>query len=551
MHGLMMDTPLLISTLIRFAARYHGDTEIVTRTVEGPIHRYTYRDSYGRIQRLANALARLGVKPGDRIATLAWNTHRHFEIYYAVSGTGAVLHTINPRLFADQIRYIVNHAEDRYVFTDLTFVPLLEALAAALPKVKGYVIMTDQAHMPAAIKLPNALCYEDLLNAEADSFEWPTFDEHTAASLCYTSGTVGNPKGALYSHRSTLLHTFAICMTDGFGLSTNAVCLPVVPMFHVNAWGIPYGAAMTGAKLVMPGPRLDGESVCELLETEQVTMTAGVPTVWLMLLNYLKQSGRRPKHLKEILVGGSAVPLAMIQAFENDFGYRMIHAWGMTEMSPVGTCGRLKQKMLTLPVDQRHAIQAKQGRAICNVELKIVGADGRPLPHDGKSFGELLVRGPWVISAYYNDEAATRDAFDDEGWFRTGDVATIDSEGYMQIVDRAKDVIKSGGEWISSIDIENKAVAHPDVAEAAVIGVAHPKWDERPILIVVRKPGTSPTREDILGFLRGQVANWCLPDDVVFVEQLPHTATGKVSKRDLRQQLKDYRLPAATRQAAG
>src|SRR5690606_13730262 len=382
MFGQMMDTPLLISTLIRFAARYHGDAEIVTRTVEGPIHRYTYRDAHARAQRLANALTRLGIKRGDRIGTLAWNTYRHFELYYGVSGMGAVLHTINPRLFGDQIRYIVNHADDRYIFADLTFVPLIEALAPALPNVKGYVVMTDRAHMPET-KLANVLCYEELLEAESDSFDWPEFDERTAASLCYTSGTVGNPKGALYSHRSTLLHTYSICMTDGFGLSTNAVVLPVVPMFHVNAWGVPYGAAMTGAKLVLPGARLDGESVCELLETEQVTMTAGVPTVWLMLLDYLRRSGKRPKHLKEILVGGSAVPLAMIQAFESEFGYKMIHAWGMTEMSPVGTCGRLKRKMLDLPVEERHAIQVKQGRAICNVDLKIVGSDGKPLPHDG------------------------------------------------------------------------------------------------------------------------------------------------------------------------
>jgi 3-(methylthio)propionyl---CoA ligase len=549
MYGMMMDTPLLISSLIKFAAQYHGDAEIVTRTVEGPIHRYTYRDAHGRAQRLANALTRLGVKHGDRVATLAWNTHRHFELYYGVSGMGAVLHTINPRLFADQIRYIVNHASDRFIFADLSFVPILEALAPALPKVEGYVIMTDREHMPAT-KLEGALCYEELINAESDSFDWPEFDEKTAASLCYTSGTVGNPKGALYSHRSTIIHTYTICMTDGFGLSTNAVCLPVVPMFHVNAWGIPYGAAATGTKLVMPGAKLDGESVCELLESEKVTMTAGVPTVWLMLQNYLKQSGKRPKYLKEILVGGAAVPLPMIQAFENDFGYRMIHAWGMTEMSPVGTCGRLKPKMNDLPVDQRQAIQAKQGRAIWNVDLKIVDASGRSLPHDGTSFGELLVRGPWVINAYFNDPAASKDAFDDEGWFRTGDVATIDAEGYMQIVDRAKDVVKSGGEWISSIDIENKAMGHPDVAEAAVIGVPHPKWDERPILVVVKKPGTSPTRDDILGFLKGKIANWCVPDDVVFVEQLPHTATGKLSKREIRLQLKDYRLPAETRQRA-
>jgi fatty-acyl-CoA synthase len=550
MHGMMMDSPLLISSLIKFAAQYHGEAEIVTRTVEGPIHRYTYRDAHGRAQRLANALTRLGVKHGDRVATLAWNTHRHFELYYGVSGMGAVLHTINPRLFADQIRYIVNHAADRFVFCDLTFVPIIEALAPALPKVEAYVIMTDREHMPKT-KLDGVLCYEDLINAESDSFDWPVFDELTAASLCYTSGTVGNPKGALYSHRSTILHTYAICMTDGFGLSTNAVCLPVVPMFHVNAWGIPYGACATGTKLVMPGAKLDGESVCELLETENVTMTAGVPTVWLMLQNYLKQSGKRPKALKEILVGGAAVPLPMIQAFEKDFGYRMIHAWGMTEMSPVGTCGRLKHNLQGLPVDERHLIQAKQGRAIWNVDIKIVDASGRALPHDGTSFGELLVRGPWVISAYFNDPAASKDAFDDEGWFRTGDVATIDGEGYMQIVDRAKDVVKSGGEWISSIDIENKAMGHPDIAEAAVIGVPHPKWDERPILVVVKKPGTSPSRDDILGYLKGKVANWCLPDDVVFVEQLPHTATGKLSKREIRLQLKDYRLPNESQKRAG
>jgi len=544
MRGLMMDRPLLITSLIEFAAQYHGDAEIVSRTVEGPIHRYTYRDSYARIRRLANALVRLGVKEGDRVATLAWNGYRHVELYFAISGIGAICHTINPRLFHDQLEYIVNHAADRFVFTDLTFVPLLEALAEKLPKVEGYVVMTDEAHMPET-SLANPLCYESLLAAEPERFDWPEFDETTASSLCYSSGTTGNPKAALYSHRSTVLHTFSICQAEALGLNSLDTMLPVVPMFHVNAWGIPYGCAMSGAKLVLPGANYEGAAIHELMESEEVTSAAGVPTIWFALLDYLRKSGKRFTHLKSVLVGGSALPRAMLETFERDYGVRCFHAWGMTEMSPVGTTGRPKRRIEALPEAERQAYQLKQGRAIYGVDMKIIDADGKELPRDGEAFGELVVRGPWIISAYYEDDAASRAALTDDGWFRTGDVATLDPEGHMQIVDRSKDVIKSGGEWISSIDLENTAVGHPEVAEAAVIGVPHPKWGERPLLILVPAEGGKPTREDILSFLSDKVAKWWLPDEVVFVDELPHTATGKISKIQLRERFKDYRLPAA------
>jgi fatty-acyl-CoA synthase len=541
MHGMMMDSPLLISSLIKFAAQYHGEAEIVTRTVEGPIHRYTYRDAHGRAQRLANALTRLGVKHGDRVATLAWNTHRHFELYYGVSGMGAVLHTINPRLFADQIRYIVNHAADRFVFCDLTFVPIIEALAPALPKVEAYVIMTDREHMPKT-KLDGVLCYEDLINAESDSFDWPVFDELTAASLCYTSGTVGNPKGALYSHRSTLLHTFAIALPDSLNLCARDSLLPVVPMFHVNAWGLPYAAAMVGAKLVMPGGQLDGKSLYDLFEAEKVTLSAGVPTVWQGLLAHTEANNLRFTTMNRTVIGGSACPPAMIRLFQEKYGVQVLHAWGMTEMSPVGTVGTLKAKDAALPVEQRLAVQGKQGRAVFGVDFKIVGDDGGELPWDGKAFGDLLVQGPWVIREYFKGEGGNPLR---NGWFPTGDVSTIDPAGYMQITDRSKDVIKSGGEWISSIDIENVAMSHPAVAMAACIAARHPKWDERPLLVVVKKPGAEVTREQILAHFEGKVAKWQVPDDVVFTDAIPLGATGKMLKARLREQFKDHRLPTA------
>jgi 3-(methylthio)propionyl---CoA ligase len=542
MLGLMMDAPLLITTLIRHADRHHGETEIVSKTVEGGIHRYTYRKAHARSRRLANALAALGVRPSDRVATLAWNGYRHFEIYYAVAGGGAVIHTINPRLFPDQIAYIANHAEDEYVFFDLTFLPLVEKLAPQLKSVKGFVLMTDAAHMPKQSAIPNLLCYETLLEAQNDKFEWPEFDERTAACLCYTSGTTGNPKGVLYTHRSTILHAYAAALPDALNLSARDVVLPVVPMFHVNAWGLPYSCALTGTKLVFPGPHLDGKSLHELFEAERVTMSAGVPTVWLGLLNYMKESKLKFSTLRGVVIGGSACPPAMIRSFQEDYGVNVLHAWGMTEMSPLGTVCTFKEKHLTMDKQARYAVQAKQGRAIFGVDMRIVGEDGKELPMDGKAFGDLQVRGPWVIGRYFKDEGG--DPLKD-GWFPTGDVATLDPDGYMQITDRSKDVIKSGGEWISSIDLENVAVAHPAIAEAAVIGVKHPKWDERPIVVAVKKSGQEVTKEQLLKFFEGKIAKWWMPDDVVFVKELPHTATGKLSKLTIRQQMKDYKLPAA------
>jgi acyl-CoA synthetase (AMP-forming)/AMP-acid ligase II len=542
MLGLMMDAPLLITDLIRHADRHHGETEIVSKTVEGGIHRYTYREAHRRSRRLANALAALGVKPSERVATLAWNGYRHFEIYYAVAGSGAVIHTINPRLFPDQIVYIANHAEDKYVFFDLTFLPLVEKLAPQLKSVKGFVLMTDAAHMPKQSSIPNLLCYEALLEAQNDRFEWPQLDERTAACLCYTSGTTGNPKGVLYAHRSTILHAYAAALPDALNLSARDVVLPVVPMFHVNAWGLPYSCALTGTKLVFPGPHLDGKSLYELFETERVSMSAGVPTVWLGLLNYMKESKLKFSTLKGVVIGGSACPPAMIRAFQEDYGVNVLHAWGMTEMSPLGTVCTFKEKHMTMDKEARYALQGKQGRAIFGVDMRIVGQDGKELPMDGKAFGDLQVRGPWVIQRYFKDEGG--DPLRD-GWFPTGDVATLDPDGYMQITDRSKDVIKSGGEWISSIDLENVAVAHPAIAEAAVIGVKHPKWDERPIVVAVKKQGQEVTKEDLLKFFEGKIAKWWMPDDVVFVKELPHTATGKLSKLTIRDQLKDYKLPAA------
>ncbi|MDA0369356.1 MAG: 3-(methylthio)propionyl-CoA ligase [Proteobacteria bacterium] len=542
LQGDMMDRPLLLSSLIEFAALYHGEREIVSRTAEGTIHRYNYAAAGRRVKQLANALRRLNVEEGERIGTLAWNTYRHFEIYFAVSGMGSVCHTINPRLFTDQIAYIGNHAEDRIIFVDLPFVALAEQLAPQLPLVRAFVVMTDRAHMPET-SLPGALCYEDLLTAESEVLEWPTFDENTAAALCYTSGTTGDPKGVLYSHRSTMLHSFASCMGDVLGIRARDSILVVVPMFHVNAWGIPYCAAMTGAKLVFPGAALDGASVHELMESEAVTLSAGVPTVWLLLLQYLRDTGNSLPHLERVVCGGSAAPRAMIQEFEEVHDVRLLHAWGMTEMNPVGVVNTPKPVLEALEGDAKLDLMAKQGRAIFGVDLKIVDDSGQELARDGKAFGALKVRGPWVARRYFQRDDDP--AFDSDGWFSTGDVCTIDPDGFIQIVDRTKDVIKSGGEWISSIELENIAVGHPAVAEACVIGVPHPKWDERPLLVVVPSKGATPSKEDVMSVFAGKVAKWWLPDDVVFTDELPHTATGKLLKTELRQRYKDYKLPSA------
>jgi len=537
--GQMMSAPLLISSIIKHAARYYGSTEIVSRRTEGDLHRYTYRDCELRARKVALALEALGVAQGERVGTLAWNGYRHLEIYYGVSGMGAVCHTINPRLFPEQIAYIVNHADDQFIFFDATFLPLVEGVAPHCPNVKGWVMMTDRAHMPAESKI-DLLCYEDLIDAHDGAYEWPEFDENQASSLCYTSGTTGNPKGALYSHRSTVLHSYASALPDALGCSAKDVILPVVPMFHVNAWGLPYSVPLVGAKLVFPGARLDGASLYELFEQEGVTFSAGVPTVWLGLLQYVQANKLKFSTFRRTVIGGSAAPPAMIRTLEA-FDVEVIHAWGMTEMSPLGTSCKLLARHKDLPEDARHKILEKQGRVIYGVDMKIVDGEGQELPWDGKAFGDLLVRGPWVIDHYYrNDSNPLID-----GWFPTGDVATIDEEGYMQITDRSKDVIKSGGEWISSIDVENVAAAHPAVHMAACISAYHPKWDERPLLVVVKRPGMDVTREELLGFFEGKVAKWWIPDDVAFVTEIPLTATGKMQKLRLREQFKEYKLPGA------
>ncbi len=525
MQGLMMDRPLLVSGLIEHAERFHGGTEIVSKTVEGAVHRYGYRDAHSRAKRVAKALRSLGVGMHDRVGTLAWNSYRHFEIYYGVAGSGAVIHTINPRLFPDQIVYIANHAEDKVVFYDTTFQPLVDKLRPQVKTVQHWIAMDHH--------------YEALLEKHDDHYEWPSFDERTAVCLCYTSGTTGNPKGALYSHRSTMIHAYAAALPDTLGLSAREVVLPVVPMFHVNAWSLPYSCAMVGAKMVFPGPHLDGRNLHGLFEQEEVTMSAGVPTVWLGLLGYMKEKKLRFSTLKRVVIGGSACPPAMIKTFQDEYGVQVLHAWGMTEMSPLGTAGTFLAKHLKLPKEQRDAWQNKQGRTIYGVDMRIVDENGKELPWDGKAFGNLQVRGPWVIKGYFKGEGGNpiRD-----GWFPTGDVATIDPDGTLHITDRSKDVIKSGGEWISSIDLENIAIEHPAIAEAAVIGVHHPKWDERPIVIAVKKPGQEISRDELLRFYEGKIAKWWMPDDVVFVPELPHTATGKLSKLTLRQQFKDYRL---------
>lgn len=542
MKGLMQDWPLRVTTIIDHAARFHGDREIVTRTVEGPIARTTYKQVHLRSRKVAQALTKLGVKEGDIVATMAWNTARHLEAWYGIMGMGAVCHTLNPRLFAEQLIYIINHAEDKIIFLDLTFVPILEGIADKLPNVKAYVIMTDKAHMPQT-KLPNALCFEEIVEAEDGNFKWAEVDENAACGLCYTSGTTGNPKGVLYSHRSNVIHSMAANMGDALGMKSTDAILPVVPMFHANAWGIAFAAPAVGAKIVMPGANMDGQSIFELLDREKVSVTAAVPTVWLMLLQHLEKTGAELPALNRVVIGGSAAPRSMIEVFEEKYDVKVFHAWGMTEMSPMGTLGALKAGMEDLSLEKQIDVKVKQGRAIYTVEMKITDDDGNELPSDGKAFGHLMVRGPAIAGAYLKGEGGN--ILDKDGWFDTGDVATIDPQGYMQITDRAKDVIKSGGEWISSIEIENLAVGHPKVVEAAVIGVVHPKWDERPLLIVIPKEGEEPTKDEILRYMDGKIAKWWMPDDVVFVKEIPHTATGKIQKLALREQFKDYKLPTA------
>ena len=540
MQGLMMNVPLMIASLIRHADRWHGDTEIVSRTIEGTIHRYTYRDAHVRARRLARALLRLGVREGDRVATLAWNTHRHFELYYGISGMGAVIHTVNPRLFFDQIVYIVRHAEDRFVFFDTSFAPLVAKLAPECPGVEAWIAMTDRDHLPAS-SLPNPLVYEELIGHEDDDYDWPSFDENTASSLCYTSGTTGHPKGVLFSHRSTLLHALSTAAADVNNHTARSTVLPIVPMFHVNAWGIPYSAPLVGAKLVLPGAALDGASLYELCEQEKVDCSSGVPTVWFNMIAYLRQHDLRLSTLRTTTIGGAACPAAMIRMLRDEFGIRVLHGWGMTEMSPVGTINNPKACHEGLDPDAQIALATRQGRPMFGVDLKIVDGEGRELAHDGESAGDLYVRGPFILRRYFRDEGG--DPLGADGWLPTGDVGTIDADGYLTIVDRSKDMIKSGGEWISSIELENIAIGHPAVAEAAAIGVPHPRWDERPILIVVRRAGADLDRDALLAYYDGKVARYARPDDVVFVDELPHTATGKLSKRTLRERYKDHPLP--------
>ena len=541
LRGQMMDTPLMISGILAHAAQAHGKQEIVTRTVEGPIHRYTYRDCYARTQQLAHALIALGVEPGDRIGTFAWNTYRHVELYYGISGIGAVCHTINPRLFHDQLEYIVNHAEDRFIFVDLNLVELLESLADKFPKVEGYIVMTDREHMPET-SLKNAMCYEDLLEGQPETYDWPLFDENTAAAMCYTSGTTGNPKGALFSHRSTVLHAMGLLAAGTLTMDSTTSVLPVVPMFHVQAWGQAYAAPICGAKMVMPGFRLDPASLVEMFESENVNLTLGVPTIWLGLLNHLNETGTKLPPGFVLVSGGAAAPLSMIKAYEEDHGITYVQGWGMTETSPVCAAGGEGPGFAELDEDTRYARKMKQ-RRLFGVELRILDDDHNDVAHDGEASGELVCRGPWIANGYYNDEEASKAAMTEDGWFRTGDVATIDEDSLLQITDRTKDLIKSGGEWISSIDLESVAMGHPDVEEAAAIAMPHPKWTERPMLVIVSRDGCDLTAESVRAHLDGQIAKWWMPDDIAFVDELPHTATGKVSKLQLRERFKDHKLP--------
>jgi fatty-acyl-CoA synthase len=537
---MMQDRPLLVSTLIDHAVAAHPSVEIVS-SVAGHIHRYTYVEVWRRAKQLASALAAIGVRPGDRIATLAWNDHRHLELYYGVSGMGAVLHTVNPRLDPQQIQYIIQHAEDVYVFFDVSLLPLIEALAPRLTGVKGFVAMVAREQLPPT-SLRTLICYEDLLGEHGSAFDWPIFEETSACSLCYTSGTTGVPKGVLYSHRSTLLHSYAVCAADGFALSSSDAALVVVPLFHVNAWGIPYAAAMCGSKLVLPGQRLDGANLYELMRREGVTIALGVPTVWTNLFAYVEQERLDPRkdlRLERVVIGGAAVPRAMIETFEDVWGVQVLHAWGMTETSPLGTVCRLLPKHAARSVDERRALKAKQGRPVYGVEVRIVDEDGRVAPHDGKTFGYLKVRGPWIASSYFKGGRA--DAVDAHGFFDTGDIATIDPDGYVQITDRAKDLIKSGGEWISSIALEATALGHPAIAEAAAIGMVHPKWQERPLLIVVTKVGQTIERGELLSYFAARFPKWWVPDDVVCIAAMPRGATGKLLKSVLRERFRDHR----------
>jgi fatty-acyl-CoA synthase len=547
MLGLMQDWPLTVDKILDHAQANFPRREIVTRSLEGPLSRSTYASIWRRAKQATNALKERGVTLGDRVATLAWNTERHMEVWYGAMGMGAVLHTINPRLFPEQIVWIANHAEDKIMFLDTTFVPIIEKIAGQMPSIKAYVILTDRDHLPQT-SLPGAIAYEDFIAGHDQTAAWGGFDENTACGLCYTSGTTGDPKGVLYSHRSNMLHALASNSVDCFGAGANDVVLPVVPMFHANAWAITFAAPMSGAKLVMPGAKLDGASVYELLETEKVTFTAAVPTVWLMLLNYLRETKSKLTTLRKVAIGGSAVPEAVLRAFEQDYGVEVMHAWGMTEMSPIGTIGSLLPEHRARDKESQIKAKLKQGRAMFTVDMKIVDESGQRLPQDGKAFGRLMVRGPAVSRAYFKNAGARNDkgeCLEADGFFDTGDVATIDELGVMQITDRAKDVIKSGGEWISSIDIENIAVGCEGVANAAVIGVAHPKWDERPLLIVEPKPGANPSKQQLLAFLEGKIAKWWMPDDVVQVEKIPLGATGKINKLALRETFKDYRFPGA------
>lgn len=543
MHGLMMDTSLTISLIAEHVSNFHGDREIVSVTLDNPRHRYNWREAISRSKRLANALANLGLKNGDRLATIAWNDYRHLEVYYGVGGSGYVCHTINPRLFPEQLIFIINHAEDRWIFVDPMFVPLLEKIAEHIKGVDGFVVLTDEANMPTTT-LPNVHCYETMVAAESPDYDWPDLDENSASALCYTSGTTGDPKGVLYSQRSTILHAYASVSPDAIGLSSMDSVLPVVPLFHVNAWGIPYSAGIVGAKLILPGPKMgDGEILYELLDGEDVTLALGVPTVWLALLQYTEKTGKRLDKLQRTVIGGAAVPRSMIEEFRDTHGVEVRQGWGMTEMSPLGTTNSLKHGLENLTPDERLDLATKAGRGIFGCELRIVNDEGTELPWDGEAYGALQVRGPWICSDYYKLEGSA-DAHTDDGWFDTGDVATIDPHGYMAITDRTKDVIKSGGEWISSIELENTAMGHPAVAEAAVIGLAHPKWTERPLLIVVLAEDAEVSKDELLGFFKGKVADWWIPNDVAFVDELPHTATGKVKKLELRRQFAEFKLSA-------
>ena len=542
MLGLMQDWPLLLHCVIDHAANFHGERKIITRSVEGPIHTTNYREVRARALKVSQRLQKDGIKLGDRVATLAWNTWRHLETWYGITGIGAIYHTVNPRLFPEQICWIVNHAEDRMMFVDLTFLPILEKHAEGLKTIERYVILTDRAHMPQT-NLKNAVAYEDWIAEVDGDFKWVEFDENTAAGMCYTSGTTGNPKGVVYSHRSDVLHSMMALAPDTMNCSSRDVVLPVVPMFHANCWGLALTAPMVGATMVMPGAKMDGASIYELLSTYKVSFTAAVPTVWLMLLQDLEKTGQKLPYLKRVVIGGSACPRAMTKTFRDIYDVDVIHAWGMTEMSPLGSLCSLKPEYAELEGEARLDMQMKQGHPPFGVEMKITDDHGRDLPWDGKTFGRLKVRGPAVAKSYFKGEGG--EAFDDDGWFDTGDVATMDKYGYMQITDRSKDVIKSGGEWISSIDLENLAVGHPKVAEAAVIGVSHPKWDERPLLVIVLKKGEIATKDEIFGFMQGKIAKWWIPDDVVFVDEIPHTATGKIQKMVLRERFKDYQLPSA------